>query len=80
MMSPELSHCRSCGANIYWVKTESGKNMPVDSMPTETGNIIFVSEMAHVIKAGEAVPEDARRYVSHFVTCKNAAHHRRKKI
>ena len=25
-----FGQCRSCGARIMWIKTKSGKNMPVD--------------------------------------------------
>jgi hypothetical protein len=24
------SYCKGCGAKIYWIKTDKGKNMPVD--------------------------------------------------
>lgn len=25
------AHCRSCDATIYWIKTDKGKNMPLDT-------------------------------------------------
>lgn len=78
-MAAQLSRCKSCGAPIYWVKTEAGKNMPVDAKPVADGNIIFVGQVAFVIKQGHGPVVDQPRYVSHFVTCKNAATHRRKK-
>lgn len=77
-MGAQLARCRSCGANIYWVKTESGKSMPVDAMPVPDGNIIFIDERAHVLKKDhEPIEEGQNRYVSHFVTCKYADKHRR---
>ncbi|MBL8824870.1 MAG: hypothetical protein JNJ77_19950 [Planctomycetia bacterium] len=76
-MSLPVSQCRSCGAQIYWVQTVLGRNMPVDAIPVDDGNVIFIDQKAHVIRAGEEVPEDARRYVSHFSTCAQAKKHRK---
>lgn len=81
-----MSTCRSCGAPILWVKTESGKAMPLDDRPpTENGNVIvrmgprMGQETAHVETAEETAarlkcPVDAGRtaYTSHFVTCPHA--------
>lgn len=52
--------CRSCGAEIVWLKTAAGKNMPVDAETFETGDELF----------------DIKRHTSHFATCPNAAAHR----
>lgn len=52
--------CRSCGAQIVWMKTAAGKNMPVDAETVEHGDEQF----------------DSKRHVSHFSTCPNAAQHR----
>lgn len=46
--------CRSCGADIIWVKTRNGKNMPVD----------FDADL------GEVAEYDRDRMTSHFDTCK----------
>ena len=73
-----LSQCSKCNKHIYWVVTENGKNMPIDSYPSDNGNIIFVNELAHVLKKGEPVPDGARRYVSHYATCPHAEHFRKK--
>ena len=35
-----MSKCRSCGADIVWVKTQQGKNMPIDA-ETDNGDTIF---------------------------------------
>lgn len=32
------SKCRSCGAEIYWVKTKAGKSMPIER--TASGDMI----------------------------------------
>lgn len=60
----ERGSCRSCGATVLWVETESGKKMPLDAEP----------ERRFVIEAGHD-PMRARlrnTYVSHFSTCPQA--------
>jgi hypothetical protein len=55
------SLCKSCGAQIVWMKTATGKNMPVDAESVEKGDEQF----------------DHTRHTSHFSTCPNAKQHRR---
>lgn len=56
------SHCKRCGAKIFWVVTESGKNMPVDYDP----DIEYLFD-------GICKPYfDKDRMTSHFITCKFA--------
>lgn len=31
----DISQCKGCEADIVWVKTKAGKNMPVNVLPTE---------------------------------------------
>ncbi len=78
-MSPTITKCRSCHAQVYWVETELGKKMPVDAKSVPDGNIIFVDKKAHVLKAGEVPDEGVKRWVSHFVTCIHAKQHRKGK-
>jgi hypothetical protein len=55
--------CRGCGVYIEWVKTKSGKNMPVDP------------ELVTIItKEGEVV----RGYIPHWSTCPEANKFRKK--
>lgn len=35
-----MSNCKGCGAEIIWIKTEKGKNMPIDAKPIK----IYLSE------------------------------------
>jgi hypothetical protein len=64
--------CRSCGAAIIWAETVNGKKMPLDADPAERPNGLFRLEGDKAISvSGEPV------YISHFVTCPNAAQHRR---
>ena len=53
--------CRSCGAEIVWLKTVNGKNMPVDAETFEPGDELF----------------EPKRHTSHFSTCPEADKHRR---
>lgn len=58
-----ITRCRSCRARIIWLKTSAGKNMPVDADTVEPEDQEF----------------DSTRHQSHFATCPNADHHRKKR-
>lgn len=60
--------CRSCRTPIKWIKTPSGKNMPVDLASRET-RVAIVGD----------VGVTTTTYICHFVTCPNANRHRRAK-
>ncbi|MBX9670486.1 MAG: hypothetical protein K2X93_22990 [Candidatus Obscuribacterales bacterium] len=61
-----MSECRSCNERIVWMKTSTGKNMPVDAETLEPGD-------------DEKTIFDTKRHTSHFSTCPNAAQHRKPK-
>ncbi len=58
-----MPQCRSCGAEIEWLRTKEGKNTPVDAKP------VFIET-----RNGDPI----EGYRSHFATCPNADQHRRK--
>jgi hypothetical protein len=59
----QLTRCRSCQAGIVWLKTKSGKNMPVDADTWVQGQPpIFNPDLGHI---------------THFATCPNADQHRK---
>jgi len=60
-----MSTCKSCGAQIVWAKTASGRAMPLDARP----------ERRVVIDGGVARVVDA--YIAHWATCTHAEDHRR---
>lgn len=60
----KTAKCRSCSEYIVWVKTEAGKNMPVD---------------ADSFDEGDELVYDHSKHISHFATCPNADQHRKKK-
>jgi len=57
------SSCRSCGADIVWMVTAAGKNMPADADSVGPGDTLFEFD----------------RHVSHFSTCPQAHKWRKKK-
>lgn len=78
-----MSRCRSCGAEIRWARTATGRPMPLDAEPVADGNVAFTGRSVRDAR-GFAAPEvrvesqppmfdnDEPRYVAHFVTCPNA--------
>lgn len=73
--------CKSCGASIIWTTTSAGRHMPVDADPVENGNIVLRQAggevMANVLRPWLRV-EGERYHKTHFATCPQAPHHRRK--
>jgi hypothetical protein len=71
--------CRSCSAPIAWAKTPTGKAMPVDFEPVSTGNIVLFDGpegLLAVVAHATAAPGKPR-HQAHFVSCPNAAEHRK---
>jgi len=56
-----ITRCRSCNARIVFLKTASGKNMPVDADTVEATDTEF----------------DSTRHKSHFAECPAANQHRK---
>lgn len=49
-----ITRCRSCRAQIVWLKTAAGKNMPVDADTVKPEDDEFDTDEGHI---------------SHFATC-----------
>lgn len=62
----DAKRCKSCGAEIYWIKTKAGKDMPVDA------------DSVDPTTQGKPTIFDPTVMTSHFVTCPNADQHRKK--
>jgi len=62
-MPIKTSKCRSCGAEIVWLKTDRGKNIPVDAEDV-------VDEQQEVF--------DPDTQTTHFATCPDAKKWRKK--
>ena len=71
---PRLSECRECQTPIRFVRLESGKAMPVDPMPSPSGNIA-ARRNAHQLE-GFVISRDRQpggtyslRFRAHYATC-----------
>lgn len=60
-----------------WLRTTSGKRMPLNVAPDVTGNIEIRDGIAHYVTPDANATE--LRYTSHFVNCPDAAKHRKKR-
>lgn len=81
-----MSKCKGCGAEIDWIRTRAGKNMPVDPEPVfvavDDGNDVFVTDEGEVIHGREVPTNDGSAevaFVSHWATCPVAGQFRRKR-
>ncbi len=71
-MPSVMGKCRSCGKQLVWAATASGKKMPLEACSVAEGNIrIDQTGIARVGKVGTGP------YRSHFATCPNANDWRR---
>lgn len=77
-----MSVCRSCGAQIIWAVTTSGRRMPVDAAPVPNGNVALCphpspghAPTAHIVSPQAEAHQDDR-FTSHFATCPHADEHR----
>lgn len=78
--------CKSCGAEIVWIKMKSGKSMPCNPdqvvyWQNARGSETIVTPNGEVVKAsltGFAGAETGVGYISHFATCPDAEMHRRR--
>ena len=80
----EMSKCKSCGKEIRWVKTFSGKTMPVDAEKVffyaGDGKDIFVTTNGAVIHGTRVDKYDGAArvgFISHFATCPDADSYRK---
>ncbi len=65
---PDPGTCKSCGAAILWVPTQTGRPMPLDAAGQRRIVLGQHTGIAHVLMS----------YTSHFATCPQAGQHRRK--
>lgn len=82
-----MSVCKSCGAQISWVKMKSGKWMPVETvtvpvLPGE-GKDTFITPAGEIItgkqyRKFEKNPNTVAGCVPHWATCPGAAGHRKR--
>lgn len=77
--------CKKCGKQVMWIRTKSGKNMPVNP---KIENYRLGGKERIVLPSGDVVAgtlvsdgaeKDGYGYISHFATCEFAQMFRRKK-
>lgn len=71
--------CKSCRADVLWVRVLSGKTMPLDPDPVDGGNVYrsVDDDLWRVASKLAPAPRDQPTYRSHFATCPNSQHHRK---
>ena len=78
-----MNTCRSCGAEILWIRTLGGKMMPVNpgtvNIREGAGYDVLVAEDGRILRGVISDDGGSFGYVSHFATCPGASAHRRKK-
>ncbi len=82
MSEPERAKCRSCGAEIIWVKTANQRLMPLNAEPDPKGNLILLNGVPTLVQRDlydKPLEEQGPRYTSHFVTCPDADKFRKKR-
>lgn len=76
-----MNRCRSCNAEILWVRTEHGRRMPLDAKPVEDATAetrgLFVLRDRHSPEGPLAIAAwglegSEPHYISHFATCDEA--------
>ena len=70
----ETANCRSCQRKIIWVRSPSGALLPLDSRPV-TVYTLGANDNGPVAEKVEHHLGSALFYVSHFLTCPQAAEH-----
>jgi hypothetical protein len=84
-MEVRVTQCRSCKADIVWVKTPKGKNMPIDATPVPDGRWMLEEgddrnpNAVHASNTHGALEGDMARYQSHFDSCPNTSRHSKSK-
>ena len=71
-----MSHCRSCGAEIVWATSPTGRAMPLNAKADPMGNVrVFGASGARsaVVLAGEklkrAQADGSLLFMPHHATC-----------
>lgn len=73
------SVCKACKASIRWVKTHTGKNMPIDLAPDPRGRVQIVEGGAVVLRLLQSPDPNLPRFTAHWTTCPETAAFRKPK-
>jgi hypothetical protein len=76
-----VSKCTTCGAQIIWCRTETGKRISLDANPSAEGNLTLgLGELlptAYSVSRGRRKPGQLL-YKKHLASCKQEMAHRQK--
>ncbi len=76
-----LSRCKNCGALIEWLRTDSGRSVPIDPEPIfiieNDGNERFYTDEGKTISGRQALPDEPENkcevaFIPHWSTCPNS--------
>lgn len=81
-----MAKCKSCGAEIIWIKMRSGKSAPCNPEPIhyrkfvhDVNNMIVLVTPDGDVTPGEVCEDsDLFGYISHFATCPYANKYRKR--
>jgi len=81
-----MAKCKSCGAEIVWIKTSASKSMPCDAQqvlywekPKAKGKIVTRNgEVISCVFEGDLDKATGIGYIPHWGTCSSAASHKRR--
>lgn len=75
--------CGSCQAPVIWCETRLDKAMPVDAEPAKGANLLLVPRVSRTplvsVQPQHLAFGRTDLRMSHFVTCVNAAQHRKRR-
>lgn len=75
---PDVSKCSSCGRAIIWAASPNGARLPLDARAATVYYLDAANPPNAIpLKIDIAGEGDLKKYVSHFITCPNAAEHSR---
>lgn len=79
----KITTCRSCGARVFWARTDRGRLMPLDETPTPEGQFaVGRTSSGDLIARHRSKIEDldpfTELYTCHFNTCPDAPVWRRR--
>lgn len=71
------ARCRICDRAIIWSTSPNGARLPLDARPVTAYRILTDTEPPDAVAVQALAEPDAKLYVSHFLTCPQAAQHSR---
>lgn len=79
-----MARCKSCGAEIIWIKMASGKAMPCNPQKIsyrntfDRGGLTLITTDGKIAIGTPDPGSDSYGYESHFATCPAAANFRKR--